>query len=139
MPESWPQHQVGRCLGVIEKFLTRRAQRCPHRQTADEIENLARAHRDRKVSREFAVSERIGEGRTLAVRAKSFSLRTKNRIEARAPNSHLDDKIVDRHSVVAFLPEHLGRFCKRGILELDKRAVTPVIIERLCVVIVRAD
>src|SRR5277367_3185390 len=34
-------------------------------------------------------------------------------IEARSSNAHPGDKIVNRHSVVAFRPEHLGRLFQR--------------------------
>jgi hypothetical protein len=34
-------------------------------------------------------------------------------IQARPPDPHPGNEIVDRHSVVAFRPEHLGRLFQR--------------------------
>src|SRR5260370_35238627 len=47
-----------------------------------------------------------------------------NGIQARASHTHPGDEIVDRHSVVALRPEHLGRLFQRPSLIEGARSAT---------------
>ena len=55
------KHQVGRFLGVIKEHLARRAHLCTHRQTADNVEDLARAHGGWKVRRDLSRDDPVAK------------------------------------------------------------------------------